>query len=458
MRRRLFYAIPILLLLVVLFLVGFVAPDVNASRGDLSNLRAQLRLLPDRLEMLADPPDNSDTELPILQTYYDVLGRLQETYYGRKIDDRQLTYSAIRGMLQALDDPYTRFLDPEAYKRMREENEGNFVGIGAQLDVNAKQQVYIREPLPDSPASRKGVKAGDIILKVDGKPIAGLEIDQVVERIRGKKGTKVKLTLQRGPEKRSIEATIVRDVVEFRMVRSKMLDPKEGIGYIRLLGFNTHSDSQFELAISQLEKQNLTGLIVDLRQNPGGLLQVAVEIGSRFIESGPIVIIQERGGRKSPLNVDGSKHNHKRYPLVLLVDKYSASASEIVAAAIQDDKAGTLVGTHTFGKARVQTVSTLNDGSAIAITTAKYLTPNGTDINKVGVKPDVVVEQPDMVELGDLKKDVQLTKALDVMRDKLRASGRGTWGGAIGQTTNGVAGEDSPPATPSSTGDLLSPN
>jgi carboxyl-terminal processing protease len=419
MTNRLLYAIPIALLLVVAFLIGFVAPDVSASRGSLSELRAQLQHLPSRLQMLSDQSDKSESNLPVLQSYYDVLTRLKDTYYGKTVNERELTYSAIRGMLVSLDDPYTRFLDPDSYKRMREENEGNFVGIGAQLDVNKKQQVYIKEPLEDSPAIKAGVKAGDIIVKVDDKPATGMEIDKVVQRIRGAEGSKVKLTLLRGNDKKPVEISIVRRMVEFRMVRSKMLDPKNGIGYIRLYGFNEHSDSQFETAMADLEKQNVRGLVFDLRQNPGGLLQVAIEIGSRFVESGPIVIIQERTGRRDSLDVDDSRHNHKRYPLVVLVDKGSASASEIVSGAIQDNKAGTLIGTRTFGKARVQTVSPLRDGSAIAITTAKYLTPNGRDINHVGVQPDIAVESPEMVELGDLKQDVQLTKALDVLKEKM---------------------------------------
>lgn len=419
MLKKLAYALPVVFVLALAFLVGFVAPDVSASWGNRAMIDAQLRLLPDRLESLADAPDKPDTELPVLQTYYDVLGKLRENYFGQKIDERQLTYSAIRGMLLALNDPYTRFLDPDSYKRMREENEGNFIGIGAQLDVNKQQQVYIKEPIPDSPAIKAGVKAGDIILKVDDKSIAGLEIDKVVERIRGQDGTKVKLTLLRKPDKKPLDITIVRRQVEFRMVRTKLLDEKAGIGYIRLSGFNEESDRQFDAGMNELDQDHINGLILDLRNNPGGLLQSAVDIGSRFVDSGPIVIIEERGGRKSPLNVDKSKHNHRHYPLVVLVNKSSASASEIVSGAIQDNGAGTIVGTRTFGKARVQTVSALNDGSAISITTAKYLTPKGTDINKVGVKPDVFIEGPEVFEIGDLKVDVQLAKAIEVLRQKL---------------------------------------
>ncbi|MEN6370981.1 MAG: S41 family peptidase [Armatimonadota bacterium] len=425
MTRKIYYTLPVVLLLIAAFMVGFIAPDVSASRGNPSDLQARINRLPDLLKTFVDRPSNDDTELPVLPTYYKVLGELKDDYYGKTIDDRQLTYSAIRGMLAALDDPYTRFLDPDSYKQMREENEGNFVGIGAQLQVNKDQQVYIKEPIPNSPALAAGVKAGDIIFKVDDKPIAGLDIDQVVDRIRGEEGTRVKLSLLRGPKKKLVELSIVRRMVEFQMVEWKMLDAANGIGYIRLRGFNEHSDSQFESAITQLEHKKLKGLVFDLRQNPGGLLNMAVDIGSRFVESGPIVIIKYRSGQEEALCVENSKHNHKRYPLVVLVDKQSASASEIVTGAIQDNKAGTVVGTNSFGKACVQTVSTLNDGSAVAITTAKYLTPKGRDINKVGVKPDVFVASvepksgEDVIEFGDLKKDVQLIKGIEVLKEKL---------------------------------------
>jgi len=412
--------IPVVFLLFAAFIVGFLAPDVLASRA-LHQFTASLQLLPQRLEsLLLEGQSKSQTEpLPVIETYSAVLERLKAEYYGAEIDERKLTYSAIRGMLSALNDPFTRFLDPEEYKSMREENEGNFTGIGAQLDTNKDGEVYIKEPLPDTPAMRAGVKANDVIVSVDGKPIKGLDIEQVVKMIRGPAGTKVKLGLRRKGTPKIIYKVITRQVVQFRMVKSQMLDEKNGIGYIRLYQFNEQCDTQFDQALTQLEKRHLKGLILDLRGNPGGLLQAAVDIGSRFIDSGPVVVIQERGGQKNPIYVKEEKHNHKRYPLVVLVDKHSASASEIVAGAIKDDAVGTLVGTKTFGKGRVQTIMPLQDGSAVAITTAKYLTPSGTDIHKKGIEPDIKVEAPDTFEVGDLKTDVQLAKALQVLKVKM---------------------------------------
>jgi carboxyl-terminal processing protease len=216
-----------------------------------------------------------------------------------------------------------------------------------------------------------------------------------------------------------IVKVITRQLVQFQMVKWRMLDEKNGIAYIRLYQFNEQCDQQFDKAMSQLERSHMRGLVLDLRGNPGGLLQAAVDIGSRVIESGPIVIIQERGGQKNPLYVEEEKHNHKRYPLVVLVDDHSASASEIVSGAIKDDGVGTLVGIKTFGKGRVQTIMPLQDGSAVAITTAKYLTPNGTDIHKKGIDPDVRVEARDDFDPNDPKTDVQLAKATDVLKVKM---------------------------------------
>lgn len=418
------------------FAAGFVGPDVRASGGDVRRLVASLELIPQRLESLAgagSEADKAGKPLPIVESYSSVLERLKADYYGKEVDPRELTYAAIRGLLRSLDDPYTRFMDPEEYRRMREENEGNFTGIGAQLDTNSKGEVYVKEPLPDAPAIRAGVKAKDVILAVDGRSIKGMDIQDVVKLIRGKENTKVRLTLRRPSRPKPFDIVIVRKVVDFRMVTSRMVDNESKIGYIRLYQFNEKSDEQFDQALTALEKQQMKGLILDLRANPGGLLQVAVDIGSRFIESGPIVIIQERGGQKNPLYVEESKHNHKRYPLVVLVDKSSASASEIVSGAIKDDKAGTIVGVTTFGKGRVQTILPCNDGSAVAITTAKYLTPKGTDIHKKGITPDVKVEQPELeavleklgekytddIDTSDPKYDVQLAKAIEVLKVKM---------------------------------------
>ena len=421
-RLRVDIIVPIIFLLFAAFVFGFVTQDVMASSGDMHKWVASLQLLPQRLESIGSPAPEQTTDpqpLPLIDTYSQVMNRLKSDYYGKAINERELTYDAIRGMLHALGDPFTRFLAPEDYKKMREENEGNFTGIGAQLDTNKKAEVVVKEPLPDSPAIHAGIKSNDIISAVNDKSIKNMEIDNVVKLIRGKEGTKVKLTILRPGHAKPMDFVITRQIVQFQIVKSRMIDEKDKIGYIRLYQFTEKSDPQFDKAMEELEKDHIKGLIFDLRGNPGGLLTVAVDIGSRFIESGPVVIIQERGGQKSPYYVEEDKHNHKRYPLVVLVDKGSASASEIVSGAIKDNGVGMLVGTTTFGKGLVQTIMPLQDGSATAITTAKYLTPSGINIHHKGIKPDVFVEAGENFDPNDPKTDIQLAKGVEVLKVKM---------------------------------------
>lgn len=446
------FALPLILIAAVFFLAGFSYRSVTSAAADGEGVRSALVAIPDRMDMLLHPPDSEGAALPVRTAYQTTLNTILERFLPEastvsttvvktptnslkgevqkqqpSLDGKQLTYMALRGILSALEDPFTGFLDPADYKKMREENDGNFVGIGAQLWTNKQGQVYVKEPLPDCPAIKAGVKKGDIILKVDDKSVVGKDIDEVVKMIRGPEHTKVTLTLSRGKDARQVRLTIPRQVVEYRMVESEMVDKANGIGWLLLRQFNSKADEQMDLALTSLEKQNMRGLILDLRGNPGGLLESAVDIGSRFISSGPVVIIKERGGQTSQLNVQPSKHDHKAYPLVVLVDEMSASASEIVAGAIKDTRAGTLVGVKTYGKGRVQTIVPLPGDAAVRITTAKYLTPKGTDIHKVGILPDIEVKAPDEVPEDDgtetdrLKNDPQLQKAVEVMRESLAA-------------------------------------
>lgn len=420
-RMRIDTIIAIAFVMLTAFIFGFISPDVLANGAHPAKWLASLEILPQQIENAAarTSDDASSQTLPLVDTYSAVVDKLKSDYYGKPINERTLTYDAIRGSLTALGDPFTRFLDPDEYKRMREENEGNFSGIGAQLDTNKKNEIYVKEPLPDTPAMRAGVKANDVIEAVNNKKTKNMDIEDVVKLIRGPEGTKVKLTLRRPGKPNPLVLTLVRKQVEFRMVKWRMLDDKNKIGYVRLYQFNEKSDIQLDEALTALDKMHMKGLIFDLRSNPGGLLNIAIDIGSRFLDSGPVVIIQERGGQKNPFYVEEEKHNHARFPLVVLVDKMSASASEIVSGAIKDTGKGTLVGTTTFGKGRVQTIMTMQDGSAVLITTAKYLTPNGTDIHKKGINPDYYVEAPDNFDPNDPATDLQLDKGKQVLKVKM---------------------------------------
>jgi len=449
-------AAPVVIVAAVFFLLGFSWRDVGAAGSSPRAMRAAMLSIPDRMERMVQQPAAGEGKIPVLGTFQDTLNNIIQNYYPEastskttvvktptnelsgkvvvqtpSLDSKQLSYMGIRGVLAALDDPFTGFMDPDDFKRLREENDGNFVGIGAQLATNKKGQVYVREPLPDCPAIKAGVKKGDVIVKVGSKAVAGMEIDDVVKMIRGPENTKVTLTLARGKDQKQVVITMVRQLVDYRMVEHDILDKADGIGWLQLRQFNSKADEQMDEAMTDLESKKIRGLILDLRGNPGGLLESAVEIGSRFIKDGPVVIIQKRGGERELLNVDPSKHDHRNIPLVVLVDEMSASASEIVAGAIKDNGAGTLVGTRTFGKARVQTIVPLPGDCAVRITTAKYLTPKGVDINKKGIDPDIVVKMPDDLpddedpNTGRLKNDPQLSKAVEVMKGKLAAAGTG---------------------------------
>lgn len=404
----------IVLVLLSSFLMGFTYQDV-AVRCTHTKVA---RVLPAPLASILGINKAGLADLQPVEAYCSVYLFMETSYYGDNIQPKQITYEAVRGMLAALGDRYTRFLDPEEYQQMQQENRGDFEGIGAELDIK-EGRIFVKKPLPNSPASRAGIMPNDIILKVNDELIQGKDITEVVRSIRGPRGTKVKLTIKREIVPDLIELEIVRDVIPFTIVESKMEDEQDKIGYIALRQFNEKADQQFAQALTELESKGLRALILDLRGNPGGLLDSAVNIGSRFIKEGNVVIIQDKGGSKKALKVVESKHDHPIPPLVVLIDHRSASASEIVAGAIQNHKTGTLVGTETFGKGLVQTIIALEgDPSAVAITTAKYLTPNGQDVTKNKIHPDVVVEPSE----EDLKNDndVQLKRAVLILKEHLR--------------------------------------
>ncbi len=405
------------LLIAFSFISGFAYQDVSASR-DAGTLIGSLSALPSRLQTaIGSELTESSADLPPVQTFWDVFSYVEANYYGdgRKKSD-ELCYAAISGMLGALGDRYTRFLDPDQNKQMQEDNRGDFEGIGAKLEMK-ESQVRIAQPLEDSPAKAAGIRKGDVIIKVDGKPTQGLELEDVVKMIRGPRGTSVTLTIKRIDAADTFEVTIVRKVITSPIVEWRVEDESSKIGYIQLSQFNEKSDLLFDKALTDLESKGMRGLILDLRGNPGGLLDVAIEIGSRLIDKGDIVVIQDKGGRQSRYGVQSQQQNHRLYPLVVLIDGSSASASEIIAGAIQDHKAGTLVGTDSFGKGKVQTIMSLPDGCAVVITTAKYFTPSLRDVDKLKIHPDVVVEPSD----DDIKNDVdsQLNKAVEILKTRL---------------------------------------
>jgi carboxyl-terminal processing protease len=318
---------------------------------------------------------------------------IRRDFLNRTYQDKQSAYLASREMLKKLNDPYTRFMDPDEYGNMKIDTSGELSGVGIMLAVDDKtKKLTVVAPIEDSPAARAGIVAKDVIIKIDDTTAAGMDDKTAVRLIRGTAGTKVKLTVARG--KQELSFTLTRERIEIHPVKYRVQQVNgANVGYIRLVQFSQPAIKEMRQAIEKLEKAQVKGYVLDLRSNPGGLLNASVDIARMLLDQGAIVSTVTREGETDRQTANKSALTEK--PLVLLVDGGSASASEILSGAIQDNRRGKIVGIKTFGKGLVQAVLPLkSDGekSAMAVTIAKYLTPNGRDINKHGIDPDVVVE------------------------------------------------------------------
>jgi carboxyl-terminal processing protease len=332
----------------------------------------------------------SNTTFEDLKLFSDVIHIIQKDYV-EETKSKDLIYGAIKGMLETLD-PHSAFMPPSMFKEMQEETKGRFEGLG--IEITLKEGVLtVVSPIEDTPAFKVGILAGDQILKIDGESTKNFTLMDSVKRLRGPKGSKVTITIMREGFTKPKDFTLVRDVIPIRSVRHELLE--KHYGYIRISQFQDKTDSDFEKAMKALEEESkgtLWGLVLDLRNNPGGLLDQAVKISDRFVDSGVIVSID---GRREELKQKWVAHPEgamPRYPLVVLINGGSASGAEIVAGAIQDHGRGILVGTQTFGKGSVQTIIPLKDGSGLRLTTARYYTPNGRSIQAKGIAPDIIVK------------------------------------------------------------------
>lgn len=351
---------------------------------------------------------------------------IRNEYLGRNYASKEEAYKAIREMLDKLKDPYTRFMDPEEFKNMQVETSGELTGVGIQLalDDETKKLVVI-SPIEGTPAAKAGVLAKDVITKIDGKNTDGMDVNDAVSLIRGPVNTEVTLTVKRNNQEKVFK--LKRERIEIHPVRYSLKQdlPGQKVGYIRLTQFSANAAAEMRQAIQDLEKQGVSGYVMDLRSNPGGLLYASIDIARMWIKDGGIVSTVDRQGVS-----DRQKANQRALtdkPLVVLVDGGSASASEILSGALQDNKRAVIVGTKTFGKGLVQSVRGLGDGSGLAVTIAKYFTPSGRDINHAGIAPDVVIELSDAQrqELGKNRdeigtpKDPQYAKGLEVLQQQI---------------------------------------
>lgn len=328
-----------------------------------------------------------------LDTIKKVIEIIKSDYVEENIDEQQLIYGAVEGILKKLDDPYTRFMEPKSFKEMQVETQGEFGGIGIVITVK-KRVLTVISPIDDTPAAKAGIKSGDMIVKIDGKDVVDIALHDAVRLLRGPVGTPVTITVISEGDKSPRDVNIVREIIKLPSVKYWVIKPN--IGYIRLTQFIQTTAEDVEKALIDLQKNKVTSVILDLRNNPGGLLTSSVEVARKFIPKGDIVSIKGRDGEKSTYS--SFFKSHPVIPMVVLINEGSASASEIVAGAIKDNKRGVLLGKKSFGKGSVQTVISLTDGSAMALTTALYYTPSGVNIHKTGIQPDIEVELPTISE------------------------------------------------------------
>jgi len=365
--------------------------------------------LPTPTPTLATEP--SDTETKAFKVFWEAWHLLQREFYGPLPDPQRMTYDAIRGVVNGLGDENTAFVPPDLAAIFNEDLSGSFEGIGALVDMDESGQLIIVEPFEGRPADLAGVKAGDVVIKVDDIPIQGKSLYEAIALIRGPAGTTVHLTIKRKGLEGLLEIDVVRARIEIPIVRTSW--PAEGIAYLRLTEFNGQAAEHVHAELARLLKEKPDGLIFDLRGNPGGYLHVAVQVASEFLRDGNVLIERTKNGeeRTYPVQKGGIALD---VPLVVLVNESTASASEIVAGALQDAGRAVIIGTRTFGKGSVQIPYTLSDGSGLRVTVAHWFTPAGRQIHQKGLTPDIVVEYPESAEAG---RDPQLDRAIQYLRE-----------------------------------------
>ncbi len=347
---------------------------------------------------------------------------------NRNYTSTKQAYTALREALQPLNDPYTRFMAPSEYEALTSQTSGELSGVGIRMEINKKTKVLtIVEPLPGSPAVKAGLAAGDRIIEIDGKPTAKLNIKESSSLIRGKSGTRVKFLIQRKGTKK-FEVAIDRAVIELSTVTSRIQrEGSDRIGYIRLNEFSAHASEQIQAAIEKLTVEKADGFVLDLRGNPGGLLNASIDIADMWLDRGLIVRTVNRQGKNE--KVAARRKSLTQKPLAVLVDGNSASSSEILTGALQDNGRAKVIGSKTFGKALVQSVHQLSDGSGLAVTVAHYYTPKGTDINHKGITPDIEVKlsEGQQILLSTNPKmlatfsDPHYTQAIQILQKGIRA-------------------------------------
>ncbi len=353
-------------------------------------------------EPKVEPPNQTDEQVFASSPFWETWSLLHKNFIGT-LDIKKLSYGAVEGMVRASGDPYTAFSDPAATKQFKEALKGSFSGIGAEMGIKNGLIVVIA-PLAGSPAEKAGVKSGDIVAAVDKKPVTeDMTLDEVVRSIRGPKGEKVELTVYHQNDRETTDISIIREDISVQSVKTEI---KDGIAHIVITNFNEDTAEKFVEAARDAKKKNVRGVVVDMRNNPGGYLESAVTISSQFLDPGMVVVIEK--GKREVTHKVRSTGVLRDVPVVVLVNHGSASASEIVAGALRDNLDAPIIGTKSFGKGSVQEVVDLSDGSSLRVTIAKWFTPNNQSISEQGIEPSVKVE-----DNAETPEDEQLIKAFE---------------------------------------------
>ncbi|MBI3322924.1 MAG: S41 family peptidase [Candidatus Omnitrophica bacterium] len=381
------------------------------------------------LSLLALSPARSAAPRASQEKLYEQVELLAEAItviqsdYVEEVDPKKLIYGSLRGLVESLD-RHSQFLDPDAYSEMQVETKGEFGGVGLEITVAKDGALTVVAPMDDTPAAKAGLRPQDRIVKIDGESTRGISLHEAVTKLRGRAGTKVILSILREEENRSFDVELSRAVIQIRSIKVAAT-PSEKVGYIRISEFQDNTAKDLDRALTQVPQKGLEGLILDLRNNPGGLLDVAVEVSGRFLPEGkPVLSTKGRLASQNQTFTAAFKSPHLNFPMVVLVNGGSASASEIVAGALRDHGRAILMGTKTFGKGSVQTVVPLRDGSAVRLTTSIYYTPAGHAIHGKGLEPDVVVEEkrggPAEEEEGEQEggvvRDPMVLRAVDLLK------------------------------------------
>lgn len=371
--------------------------------------------------IIAKKEDNEKTDKKlddeyVLERINDVKSMIDKNYY-KKADDYDVLMGMLKGAVSSLNDPYSYYMTEDEYKKFNEETDGEFAGLGIYVSGSIDDNlITIVSPMKGTPADRAGLKTDDKIIKINGEDFTADKMDDAVKIMRGKPGEKVKITILRRDKNgkaKFLDFDIVREIIKVQTVSSKLL--KDNIGYISISGFDTPTYNDFNKQYKELKKQGMTKLILDLRNNPGGLLTTSTQVVNTFLDGGLIMYTLDKQNNKETINATKGADDIK---IVVLVNKGSASASEIVAGALKDRKRATIVGTQTFGKGIVQTVYNMPDGEGLKLTTSAYYTPSGVNIHGKGIAPDVKVELNEEVKtisIDNLDKDNQIQKAIEIL-------------------------------------------